>query len=244
MPDQAPSQAVLFEPDEDLALLCSPDTNRKRYTADQVDAIEWKRNAVLMLLASDWPVEYIARHLHVNKRTVMALAARSGEEVAQHTNKFASVCHRLGARWLGLAKTLEHDASFLQLVTAGAIAIDKGNTLAGMGQMGEESALKEAQDHVEAAAVLRRLMGPGGPSHDAASTDAAQNPQQIEALTARGVGCGVDRGPSDPHTSSGVPHDQAMEGGTPGGASGSGPGPERPTGPREGDSQPKEDLWE
>src|SRR5262245_66654614 len=97
----------LFESADDSALLFAQDERRKRYTAEQANALEWKRNAIVCLLAADWPVEVIARELHCNLRTVNALAARCAEEVAGRTTEFAQVCHRLGARWFGLAKTRE-----------------------------------------------------------------------------------------------------------------------------------------
>jgi len=153
-------QAALFNADDidDSALLFG-DEIRKRYTAQQVHGLECKRNAILMLVASDWPVETIARQLHVNLRTVTALAKRSGEEVAGFKKEFASMLMRTGGRWLGLARTKEDSASFKDLTIGAGIVMQHARELHMMGESGEEKVVKEEQDHAQAAAALRAMMG-------------------------------------------------------------------------------------
>lgn len=151
-------QPALFELQEDGALLFSNDECVKRYTAEQAKNLEWKRNAIILLLGSDWPVETIASQLHISTRTVRAIAARNAQEVAGSSKMFARICQGLGARWLGLAKTKEHEASFLQLATAGAIAVDKAVLLDSMGQLADVAETKETPDRAQAMAALRALM--------------------------------------------------------------------------------------
>ena len=185
MTDQATNlQPELAFSEEDCALLLPQQESRKRYTADQVQQLEYKRNAIVLLLGFGCPVEVIARQLHVNLRTVAALAARNAEEVAGSMKMLGETSLALGARWLGLAKMREHDASFLQLATGAGIAIDKGLALSAMGQMSDGDGAKEVTDHAQAAEALRRLMegdqAAGGSARpdEAQSGGSAANPQE------------------------------------------------------------------
>ncbi len=163
------SQQSLAIQDEDCAILFDSPELKKRYTAEQAQGLEIKRNACIMLLSSGWPVEVIARELHLNIRTVNALAARCSEEVAGATKQFGDICLRLGARWMGLARTKEDGASFLQLVTGAGIAVDKGVILQAMGQLDSLAETKEDSDQAAAMAALRRLMSDQAPITDSHS---------------------------------------------------------------------------
>lgn len=195
-----PALAGLGELD-DNALLFSREQllETKRYTAEQVKGLEWKRNAVVLLLASDWPVETIASQLGVNTRTVRAIAARSAQEVAHSSKMFARICQGLGARWLGLAKTKENEASFLQLATAGAIAVDKAVLLESMGQFSDVAETKGGEDKAQAMAAIRALMAKQAPADDSASDAKSLIPGQSDDLTvddAPGVAPGQAQDPA------------------------------------------------
>jgi hypothetical protein len=244
-----PLQPALFEPDEDDALLLPVELIQKRVTGKQAEQLEWKRNAILMLLASDWPIESISKAVGVNKRTVMALAAKHGEEVARRGEELAQVFLRTGARWLALARGREHEASFAQLIVASGIATDKAQLLAGMGQMSESGALKEEQDHVEAARALRILMdaeqagdqadGGRAPAPEAHSTDNPRNPQGNDTLAGRGVaGGGAGEAPPGCATPAAHPLDAHGPGRAGGGSEAPGPR-EGPTHPHDGDLHPR-----
>lgn len=179
-------QPALFELEDDSALLFEPEEMRKRYTAQQADKLERLKTSVLMLLSS-WPVEDIARHLHLNTRTVRALAAQSAEKVAGFNKEFGDMLVRTGARWIALARTREQDASFKDLNIGAGIVIEKASALLAMGQVAEERETKEVTDHVQAADALRRLMASG----DTISTDVACITMGNEATPASGAGGGA-----------------------------------------------------
>lgn len=197
-------QALLFDLEDDDALLFSrTDLERtKRYTAEQVRNLEWKRDAIVMLLASDWPVEHIATRLHVNTRTVRAIAARSAAEVAGTAKMFGRVCQGLAARWMGLARTKEQEASFLQLVTAAGIATDKAQLLDAMGQVADVVDTKEAPDRAEAMAALRAMMADQAPAErlktDLHSDGKPSNNTAESALSVRDAPTDAPSLPSSP----------------------------------------------
>lgn len=187
MAELLPEQPALFEvPDDDAALLLPVEERRKRYTAEQALKLERVHKAVMMLLSA-WPVETIAKELHLSTRTVRALAVRSAQEVAGFDKKFADILLRTGARWVALARTKEEEASFRDLMIAAGISFDKARDLVMMGQVGEESVIKESQDHQAAAEALRRMMR----AADATSTESEPNAQESEGLTSDGAGDGA-----------------------------------------------------
>ena len=153
-------QPVLFEPtaEEEEALSFSGAELRKRYTAEQVEKVEWKREAILMLLGAGWPVSRIETKLHVNHRTVLALARRSGEQVAGFSQEFADHLVTLAAGWFGLAAAKAPDAPFQHLVLGAGIAMTHARELKAMGLAPEKECLKGDVDRVAAAAELRRML--------------------------------------------------------------------------------------
>jgi len=153
-------QPVLFEPraDEEDALFFAPLELRKRYTAEQVEKIEWKKEAILMLLGAGWPVSRIQERLHVNFRTVQALAKRSAEQVAGFNQEFADHLVTLASGWFGLAAVKAPDAPFQHLVLGAGIVMTHARELKVMGLGGEKESVKEDVDRVAAAAELRRLL--------------------------------------------------------------------------------------
>lgn len=217
MNDQQP---VLFQgPEDDNALLLPAEERRKRYTASQAAELERLHAAVMMLLAC-WPVEAIARELNLNTRTVRALAARDAEKVAGLEKGFADILLRTGARWIALARTREHEASFRDLNIGAGILMDHARALAMMGQVEGEAATKEVQDHAEAAAALRALMAPG----EVQSTEETTPVREIEQ-----GGAGPEPEPAP------GPDPLAPPGGGPGGR----PEPDSPIPLREGSSESK-----
>lgn len=132
-----PKQTALV-PDAEFYLPCPSSSPKKRYTARQLRAIESKRELVVMALASGWPPTVIAKRAGLNERTVCALAAAESQKVAGSRKEFAQCLHTLGARWFGLARTKEDEASFLQLVMAAGIATQRGSELLLTGEGVEE----------------------------------------------------------------------------------------------------------
>lgn len=222
-------QRALIELEDDSALLFSVEERRKRYTAAQAAELERLHTSVLMLLSS-WPVDAIARELHLNTRTVRALAAMSAEKVAGFKKEFGEMLLRTGARWVALARTKEHEASFRDLNIGAGIVMDHARELALMGQVGEEPATKEDQDHVAAALALRALMDQARPA-ETQSTGPDLQDSQLDQAVAADV-------PQDPgqaaRTDQPAPTARA-----PGGGSGGPAGALMPMPPPEADSQPK-----
>jgi hypothetical protein len=161
--DQAPAavvdgQALLFEPEEESALLFGDEELTKRYTADQACKLRWKREAIVMLVAAGWPTEDIARRLEVNTRTVRALAARDAEKVAGSLKTLGGAMLQTGARWFGLARAKESEAQFRDLAIAGGIALQRGGELLAMGEVAEESSPKRELERSGAAERLRAML--------------------------------------------------------------------------------------
>lgn len=163
-------QPALFVGEEDAAILFPPEVLRKRYTAEHAAELERLATAICMLLPT-WPVETIARQLHVNLRTVRALAAREAEKVAGCSSGCAEVLMRTGFRWVALARSREHEAGFKDLTVGAGIIMQHARDLAAMGQIEQEKSTKEVVDHAEAAAELRRLMEGLAPADDTGSID-------------------------------------------------------------------------
>jgi hypothetical protein len=151
------NQALLFEPQEDPALLFCDEELAKRYTADQACKLRWKREAIVMLIAAGWPTEDIARRLEVNTRTVRALAARDAEKVAGSLKSLGGAMLQTGARWFGLARAKESEAQFRDLAIAGGIALQRGGELLAMGEVAEETNSKRADRELERSGAAERI---------------------------------------------------------------------------------------
>ncbi len=147
----------LFDAIDDSALLYTPtQLKAKRYTAKQISKLGQVREAVFMLLPM-WPVEDIARRLGLNKRTVTALAAADTEKVARTSGEFKNLLRSTASRWLAIARSREHEASFQQLVIGLGILLDKARDLDMLGQMGDTSEKEIVKADEDRAAVVSGL---------------------------------------------------------------------------------------
>jgi hypothetical protein len=156
-------QPVLLEEIESEGVLFSREEMAKRYTAKQVSKLEQLREAVFMLLPM-WPVEDIARRLKMTQRTVRALAASDSTKVTGSKRDFVNVLRSTAARWLALARTREHEASFAQLAIGLGIILDKARDLESTldtGQSDDRERLQQAEDHAAAVARLRKWFEDG-----------------------------------------------------------------------------------
>ena len=113
---EALTQAALFtEPEFEAGLFLSGDEMRKRYTGEQATKMEWRKNACIRMLAYGIPAEDIAQDLHMNLRTITALAAQNGKQLAAFSEKFAGELMASAAADIALAETKRHEASFKDL---------------------------------------------------------------------------------------------------------------------------------
>lgn len=159
----------LFSGESDAAFFLSEDQLAKRYTADQAQAVSWKREAVCMLVAAGWPIQDIATRLHMNTRTVIALAGVHASKVAGDKKTFGKILHGLGARWFGLAQAREGEAEFRDLVIAGGIATQRGSEVLAMGESGGENVLEMEAEQSAARAKLLAWIEPASATIDTQS---------------------------------------------------------------------------
>jgi len=115
-------QAALFgEPEFEPGLFLSGEDLRKRYTGKQATKMEWRRNACIRMLAYGIPAEDIAQDLHMNLRTIQALATQNGKTLAAFSEKFAGELMGSAAADIALAETKRHEASHKDLHIAAGI---------------------------------------------------------------------------------------------------------------------------
>lgn len=114
-------QMSLLTPEEESALFLPVEELRKRYTGAQAEKMEWRRNACVRMLAYGIPAEYIARDLHMNLRTVSALAAQYGKTIASFSEKFAQNLMESAAADIAAAETKRGGASHKDLHIAAGI---------------------------------------------------------------------------------------------------------------------------
>jgi hypothetical protein len=151
-------QSVLWDHEDDEALLFSSEQVRKQYTAGQAKKIEWRREAILMLLAAGWPVRRIKDKLHANTDTIVALAKQSGEKVGALNTEFSEILVRMAAGFFGIAATKAHDAPYKDLMLGAGIALTHARELKTMGLLPEKESTTIEEDRVEAAARLHAAM--------------------------------------------------------------------------------------
>ena len=168
----------LFDPstDADAAFFLPEAELRKHYTAQQAQAVSWKRNLIVMCIASGWPVEQIARAAHVSTRTVLALAGRESEQVAGKIKEFGQALHTLGARWYGLARAKEGEATFIQLAQAASFAVQRGSEVlqaAGTGEEAPEEVLQSEGGPSAAGKLAAWIGGAAGAVESESTADAA-----------------------------------------------------------------------
>lgn len=113
---EALQQAALFaEPEFEPGLFLSGEEMRKRYTGEQATKMEWRKNACIRMLAYGIPAEDIAQDLHMNLRTIQALASQNGKQLAAFSEKFAGELMSSAAADIALAETKRGEASFKDL---------------------------------------------------------------------------------------------------------------------------------
>ena len=176
----------LFDPstDADAAFFLPEAELRKHYTAGQVKAVCWKRNLICMCIASGWPIEDIARAAHVSTRTVLALAGRESEQVAGKIKEFGQALHTLGARWYGLARAKEGEATFIQLAQAASFAVQRGSEVlqaAGTGEDAPEEVL-QSENGPSAAGKLSAWLGGAAGAVESESTAAPTKREQNKSF--------------------------------------------------------------
>jgi hypothetical protein len=182
-------QPLLLESSaEEEGSLFSASERRKRHTAAQVEKLEWRRQAILMLLATGWPARRIKERLQCNADTVVALAKQSAEKVGALNLEFAEILVRTAAGFFGINATKAHDAPSEYLILGAGIAFTHASELKTMGLIPEKEAGSIKEDRVAAAARLhaamteelaRQLEEPASP--------ASPTPQPV-------VSCGVKAG--------------------------------------------------
>lgn len=114
-----------FEP----AMFLPSDELRKRYTGEQAEKVEYKRNACIRMLAHGIPAQDIAKDLQMNLRTIAALAAQNGKMLAGFTDKFAGELMSSAAADIALAETKREEASHKDLHIAAGIKMQHAMAL-------------------------------------------------------------------------------------------------------------------
>lgn len=160
MSDTATTEPALFELEEDdgLFLLLPPGELQKvkGYTASSLRKWERLREAVSMLLPW-WPLDEIAKHLHVSEKTLREFARRESEKVALSGKELGAVCRSAAARALFIAKSKESGATYPQLMLGAKLMIDAAGQLEQTGLVGEEKVVKEDRARMDGLARLRAM---------------------------------------------------------------------------------------
>lgn len=113
---EALQQAALFdEPEFEAGLLMPAEERRKIYTGEQATKMDWRRNACIRMLAYRIPAEDIAADLHMNLRTIAALAQQNAMMLAGFSEKYAQELMASAAADIALADTKKQDASYKDL---------------------------------------------------------------------------------------------------------------------------------
>lgn len=154
------SEPPLFELEEDdglFLLLPKEELQRvKQYTAASLRKWERLREAIAMLLPW-WPLDEIAKKLHVSEKTLREFASRESEKVALSGKELAAVCRSAAARALTIAKAKEHGATYPQLILGAKLMIDAAGQLEQTGLVGEEKVVMEDRARLEGMERLRQL---------------------------------------------------------------------------------------
>jgi hypothetical protein len=133
--------ALLEDYQFEEALLLPPEDVAKRYTAENGKQIEWRRHACLKLIALHCPAEQICDILHMNHRTVAALASQNGAAIAKFSQGFALQLLASGASDIALADTKRHEAGYKDLVIGAGIKFTHAQSLNMMTGASEQPAI-------------------------------------------------------------------------------------------------------
>lgn len=132
-------QMLLIEAESDAALLLPELERRKRYTAGQVQQIEWKLGCILTMLAAGViPLEEIAQRAHVNFRTVQELATRYAERIGQDAGRYAEYALAKSAKMAFLMDQKAEAASPRDLAVMHQVLRDTAINLRALGSGAEE----------------------------------------------------------------------------------------------------------
>jgi hypothetical protein len=139
-------QQVLLddEPVFEEGFFLPPEQVRKRYTAERAQRMEMQREVAIYMLAYQCPVKDIARLLHLNERTVRALAGQNGRRLAKFSDEYALELLGSAASDIAIAETKRDDASFLQLVTGAKMKTDSALGVKLMGSAADTETILEA----------------------------------------------------------------------------------------------------
>jgi hypothetical protein len=122
---------VEFEP----AMLLPGDELRKNYTGEQAEKMEWRRNACIRMISYGVPAQDIAKDLHMNLRTVAAVAVNNGKMLAGFTDQFAKELLASAAGDIALADTKKHEASYKDLHIGAGIKMQNASALKVMAEI-------------------------------------------------------------------------------------------------------------
>ena len=132
------------EPVFEEGFFLPPEQVRKRYTAERAQRMEMQREVAIYMLAYQCPVKDIARLLHLNERTVRALAGQNGRRLAKFSDEYALELLASAASDFAMAETKREDASFLELVTGGKKKTDSALGVKLMGSAADTETILEA----------------------------------------------------------------------------------------------------
>ncbi|MDE2103422.1 MAG: hypothetical protein KGL39_39640 [Patescibacteria group bacterium] len=157
-------QASLFaEYPFEAELLLPAAELRKRYTGEQATKMDWRRNACIRMLAYRIPAEDIAADLHMNLRTIAALAQQNGAMLSGFSEKYANELMASAAADIALADTKKQDASYKDLHIGAGIKMQHAMAVKLVADTGapavdveaESERLKALREH------LKKLKAPG-----------------------------------------------------------------------------------
>ena len=230
-------ELVQEEDREDVLLLLPAEQRRKHCTGGQAEKLEWKRDAILALIGSGWPVRSIKQVMRVSEHTILVLARRNAEKVATFSLEYADALLKKGADLLTVGLLKAEDLSPMQAFMAHGIVTDKAlaiKAVAGTGEVGEKESVKQEEDRAKRIAELRRYFGKDEPEAGSADLPSAAGERDGKGLprsdaqrSTDGATEAGERGPVPPPSDGGG-------GGSDGGAMADGP-----MGEPSGESSPK-----
>lgn len=144
--------SMFGEAEFEEALLFDDETRRKKYTGEQAEKMEWRRDLCLYLLSRDTPREDIGRLLKMNLRTITALAAQHGRKLGAFTEDFANRLIASASSDIALADTKRDEASHKDLHIAAGIKMQHAIGVKMMSDTSQQPAIdvEQADDKLKA----------------------------------------------------------------------------------------------
>ena len=180
---EALQQAALFaEPEFEPGLFLAPEEMRKRYTGEQATKMEWRKNACIRMLAYGIPAEDIAQDLHMNLRTIQALASQNGKQLAAFSEKFAGELMSSAAADIALAETKRGEASFKDLHIGAGIKMQHAMSVKLVADTGPAPVdITATSKKTEALRLKLKALKPAGPIEQPSNEDTkTENNQPIK----------------------------------------------------------------